>query len=93
MTDENVTVHKKKTMRGIVLRRSGDKSIVVRVERTVIHPRFKKYVRKHRNMHVHDAENVCSVGDDVFIRESRPYSATKRWIFVENANAASETAA
>lgn len=66
---------------GTVIRRSGDKSIVVRVERMVQHPIVKKYVRRHRNFHVHDPKNACAVGDEIMICEGRPISKTKRWVF------------
>lgn len=66
---------------GTVIRRSGDQSVIVRVERMVQHPRVKKYVRRQRNFHVHDPKNVCAVGDEIVIREGRPISKTKRWVF------------
>lgn len=68
-------------MTGTVLRRSGDKSIVVQVERMVKHPRVQKYVRRRNNFQVHDAQNTCQPGDAVEITESRPLSRTKRWAF------------
>ncbi|MBI2343328.1 MAG: 30S ribosomal protein S17 [Deltaproteobacteria bacterium] len=72
----------RKTMQGVVLRRSGEQSVVVRVERMVMHAQFKKYLRRHRNVHVHDPMNKCQVGDMVMVQESRPISKTKRWLYV-----------
>lgn len=66
----------------MVLRRSGDQSIIVQVERLVQHAEFKKYIRRHRNFHVHDPKNSCRVGDEVVIRECRPMSKTKRWQYL-----------
>lgn len=71
----------KKTKQGLVVKRSGDKSVVVRVERMVKHPIVKKYVRRHTKFHVHDPENTCVVGDEIVILESRPISKNKRWVF------------
>lgn len=73
------TEHKTKT--GVVLRRSGDKTIVVEVERRVKHPKFGKFIRRHCRYHVHDEKNQCQAGDFVSIMESRPMSRTKRWVF------------
>jgi small subunit ribosomal protein S17 len=73
------TIHKTQT--GVVLRRSGDKTIVVEVERLVRHPKFGKFIRRHCRYHVHDEKNQCQAGDFVKIMESRPISRTKRWTF------------
>lgn len=70
-----------KTLSGTVLKRSGDKSVVVQVERMVKHPIVKKYVRRRKKFHVHDPSNACLPGDEVSIREGRPFSRTKRWVF------------
>jgi small subunit ribosomal protein S17 len=73
--------NKRKSKQGLVMRKSGDKSIVVRVERMVQHPVVKKYVRRHSHFHVHDPKNECLIGDEVVIRECRPLSKNKRWLF------------
>lgn len=70
-----------KMQTGVVLRRSGDKTVVVEVERMVRHPKFGKFIRRHCRYHVHDEQNQCQVGDCVSIMESRPMSRTKRWAF------------
>jgi small subunit ribosomal protein S17 len=56
-----------------------DKSVVVRVERTVLHKFYKRYVRRSGKFMAHDEQGVCKVGDVVEIVESRPLSARKRW--------------
>ncbi len=68
---------------GEVIRRSGDKTVVVRVERLVKHPVVKKYIRRRQNFSAHDATNRCQVGDRVVMRESRPLSKRKRWTCVD----------
>ena len=72
----------RKTRRGVVVSRSGDKSIVVEGERRLPHPRYGKVIRQRRKYHVHDADNIAAVGDVVDIAECRPLSATKRWRLV-----------
>lgn len=80
-TQEQHNVRKLK--RGVVLRRSGDQSVIVQVERTVQHPTYKKFIRRHRKFHVHDPKNTCQIGDAVEIQECRPISKTKRWLYVK----------
>ncbi|KIX15962.1 30S ribosomal protein S17 [Dethiosulfatarculus sandiegensis] len=68
-----------KTLTGIVVSDAMDKTIVVRVERLVKHPIYKKYVRRRKRFTAHDEQNECRVGDTVLIMQSRPISRTKRW--------------
>jgi small subunit ribosomal protein S17 len=56
-----------------------DKTVVVRVERLVRDPRYKKYVRRYSKFMAHDESNGCAVGDRVRIIEHRPLSKNKRW--------------
>ena len=69
----------RKTIKGVVVSNKMDKTIVVRAERLVKHPVFHKYIRRHIKYKVHDEENVCNVGDQVLIVETRPLSREKRW--------------
>ena len=64
---------------GSVIRKSGDKTIIVEVERFVKHQQYGKYLRKRKKFHVHDEKNVCQLGDKVRIVETRPISKTKNW--------------
>lgn len=70
---------RRKERAGVVVSRSGDKSVVVMVERRVRHPLYGKVQRMHKKFHVHDEQNELKVGDRVAIVESRPYSRLKRW--------------
>ena len=79
MTQES----KARTVKGVVVSNGMDKSIVVRVDRYVKHPKYKKYVRKSTKLMAHDEDNECQVGDTVTIVESRPISKHKRWKLVE----------
>jgi len=72
--------------RGVRKERSGwvvsdrmQKTVVVAVERTVMHPRYKKYLRRRSKFKAHDESNQCRVGDRVLIVECRPLSRDKRW--------------
>ena len=73
----------RKERKGLVVSRSGNKSIVVRVERRIQHPLYGKTVRQYRKFHVHDEENAAGVGDTVRIMETRPLSRLKRWRLIE----------
>lgn len=67
------------TKQGIVISDSTDKTVVVRVDREVRHPLYKKNYRVSRKFHAHDEENKAKVGDVVEIAESKPLSKLKRW--------------
>ncbi|MGK7345899.1 MAG: 30S ribosomal protein S17 [Candidatus Nitrospinota bacterium M3_3B_026] len=64
---------------GVVVSDKMDKTAVVRVERRVSHPIFKKIVTRSKRYHVHDEENALQAGDKVRIVETRPMSRLKRW--------------
>ena len=69
----------KKILQGVVVSVSSDKTIVVRVNRRLRHPVYGKFVNRSKKFMTHDAENVCRIGDEVRIVESRPLSRRKRW--------------
>ena len=73
----------RKTVKGEVVSKAGDKTIVVRVLRYVQHPLYGKYIRKYTKVKSHDAENKAKVGDFVSVTETRPLSKTKRWRLLE----------
>ena len=56
-----------------------DKTIVVQIEKKVMHPIYKKFVRSRVKYKVHDETNEARVGDTVLIEETRPLSRHKRW--------------
>jgi small subunit ribosomal protein S17 len=87
MSEEVLIRGGRKSRRGVVISRSGDKSIVVQGERRLPHPKYGKVIRQTKNYHVHDAANVAVVGDTVEIAECRPLSATKRWRLVAKVTA------
>ena len=69
----------RKERRGIVVSKSGDKSIIVNVERRKQHALYRKVMRQFKKFHVHDEKNEAVVGDSVLIVETRPLSKQKRW--------------
>lgn len=68
-----------KQREGVVVTNRMDKTVVVTLERVVLHPKYKKYLRRRTRVKAHDETNQCEVGDRVLITESRPLSREKRW--------------
>jgi small subunit ribosomal protein S17 len=67
---------------GVVTSDKMTKTVVVRVDRVVQHPKYRRYIRKTSKFMAHD-ELECRIGDKVRILETRPLSARKRWRVVE----------
>ncbi len=74
---------RRKTLTGIVVSDVADKTVVVKVERRIQHPVYKKMVRKSKRFMAHDQENISGIGDTVKIIESRPISKNKKWRLAE----------
>jgi small subunit ribosomal protein S17 len=68
-----------KTLTGVVISNSGNKSFKIAIELRVRHPKYGKYIKRRTKLAVHDEHNQGRVGDVVEIAECRPYSKTKRW--------------
>lgn len=71
-----------KTLTGVVVSNSGDKSVKVRIDFRVKHPKYGKYIKRRTKISVHDEHNQSGVGDLVEITECRPRSKTKSWRLV-----------
>jgi len=69
----------KRVMQGVVVSDKMDKTIVVKVERRVMHSLYKKFIRRSKKYSAHDETNDCKVGDMVRIQECRPLSKNKCW--------------
>ena len=67
----------------MVVSDKGDKTVVVRVDRRVTHPVYKKIITRSKKFMAHDEENLYRIGDTIRIQESRPLSKRKRWVAVE----------
>ena len=72
----------RRTLQGIVSSSSAAKTITVRVERLVRHPKYGKYIRTHTKVHAHDENGEAQVGDTVEVMACRPMSKLKRWRLV-----------
>ena len=70
---------KQKTLTGVVSSDKMDKTVVVMVNRLVLHPVYKKYIRKRTKVKANDEKNECHVGDKVLLIETRPLSKEKHW--------------
>ena len=69
----------KRILEGLVVSDKGDKTVVVKVERTVLHPVLKKPVRKSKRYHAHDEANIYKTGESIRIIECAPKSKLKTW--------------
>ena len=67
----------KRVIRGKVIKKSGDKTLSLLVERKVLHPRYQKIVKRFKKYLVHDEKNIANVGDEVEAVECRPISKRK----------------
>jgi small subunit ribosomal protein S17 len=80
MTDSTQTErNRRRVLQGTVTSAAGSKTITVLVERTFAHPKYGKFVRKHKKYHAHDEQNEAQMGDVVEIMATRPLSKLKRW--------------
>jgi small subunit ribosomal protein S17 len=77
----------RRVMQGTIVSDKGDKTVVVQVERTYLHPLLKKTVRRSAKFHAHDEYNAFKTGQAVEIRECPPKSKLKRWEVVGRAGA------
>ena len=80
---ETAKLAHRKVRVGVVVSNKMDKTVVVKVSRYAEHPLYGKRIVKAKKYVAHDEENVCRVGDQIRIRETRPLSKTKRWELVE----------
>ena len=77
------TTRRRQEKVGVVVSARMKKTIVVEVERLVMHPLYQKYLRRRSRFMAHDEKNECNIGDTVKIAENRPLSKTKNWRLVE----------
>ena len=79
MTMENEKSSKRRVLQGKVVSNKMHKTVVVEVERRVLHPKYKKFMKKNARYHAHDENNEYEINEIVQIQESRPLSKLKRW--------------
>jgi small subunit ribosomal protein S17 len=76
----------KRVLQGIVVSDACNKTVIVRVERRVMHPIYKKFITRSKKYAAHDEENKFHAGDAVQIEESRPISKRKAWVVMGEAS-------
>lgn len=72
----------RRVLTGRVTSDKMDKTVTVLVDRRVIHPLYKKFIRRSKKYAAHDELNECKVGDTVRIIECPPISKRKTWSVV-----------
>jgi small subunit ribosomal protein S17 len=70
----------RRILQGTVVSDKADKTVTVLVERRVMHPVYKKFIKQSKKYAAHDEANVFKIGDSVQIEECRPISKSKRWV-------------
>lgn len=83
MEQTNVERSTRKTRKGVVVSNKMQKTVVVKVERTIRHDRYDKVITRSKKYYAHDEANTAREGDVVLIMETRPMSKLKRWRVVE----------
>jgi small subunit ribosomal protein S17 len=73
----------RKVIIGKVVSNKMQKTIVVSVERKVMHPKYGKFIKMTSKFKAHDEKNECTINDVVKLMETRPMSKDKRWRLVE----------
>lgn len=76
-----------RVMKGKVIRDQNDKTIIVQVEVTKMHPKYGKRIRLNKKYHVHDENNTYKSGDLVSFVASRPMSKLKTWTVLSDGGA------
>jgi small subunit ribosomal protein S17 len=74
---------RRKVRTGVVVSDKMDQTVLVRIDRKVRHPLYKKTVARSNKLAAHDESNEAHVGDTVRVMETRPLSKSKRWRVVE----------
>lgn len=67
----------KRVIQGRVVSKAGDRSVVVLIERKVVHPKYRKIVKRFKKYTIHDQDNSAKIGDIVSAIECKPISKTK----------------
>lgn len=70
----------KREIQGVVVTKTGDKTVTISVERRVMHPRYRKFVKRFKKYLVHDERNESKPGDTILAVECRPLSKRKSFL-------------
>lgn len=82
-TSQSTERGRRKVRTGVVVSEKMDKTVLVRIDRKVRHPLYRKTVARSNKLAAHDENNDAHVGDMVRVMETRPLSKSKRWRVVE----------
>ncbi len=76
---EQETRGKRKVKKGVVVSNKMDKTVVVKVEHRIAHPKYGKIITRAKKFYAHNEVKPLQIGDEVTIIETRPLSKLKRW--------------
>lgn len=79
LEETNNEAGRQQVLQGIVVSDKMDKTVTVKVERTIMHSLYLRYMKRNKKYAAHDESNDCRVGDKVLIMSCRPLSKNKRW--------------
>lgn len=77
--DQETKVSKRKHHKGVVVSNKMEKTVVVKIERTMRHPKYGKVITRRKKVYAHNEDRPLQIGDVVEIEETRPLSKLKRW--------------
>jgi small subunit ribosomal protein S17 len=77
--EQEVRESKRKTHKGVVVSNKMQKTVVIKLERTLPHPRYGKIVKRAKKIYAHNEDKPLQIGDLVEVVETRPMSKLKRW--------------
>jgi len=83
ISNKFISIMPKRQLKGKIISKKMQKTVVVRVERIKEHPKYKKRYRAHKNYKAHSEKEGYEVGDIVIIEECRPISKDKNWRVIE----------
>ncbi|MGR3951428.1 MAG: 30S ribosomal protein S17 [Chlamydia sp.] len=87
------TRNSRKVRKGVVVSNKMNKTVVVRVSRTIRHPQYEKVFVSSAKCYAHDESGTLQIGDEVVIMETRPLSKLKRWRVVSSTEGESQSIA
>lgn len=77
--EQKAKTSQRKTQKGIVVSNKMAKTVVVKLERTMLHPKYGKVVTRAKKIYAHNEDQPLNIGDTVVVEETRPLSKLKRW--------------
>ena len=88
MQTQSPTIAQRRHLQGLVVSTKMTKTVVIRIDRQVAHPKYGKYFTVSRKFKVHDENGSAHMGDLIEVEETRPLSKDKRWRYVSTVKAA-----